>query len=469
VVRTERIVISGEDQQNRYLLALIDDVTDRRQSEHKIEQLAHYDTLTGLANRNLFKDRIEESLSRLQRLRTEFAVLMVDLDKFKTVNDTLGHQAGDTLLKQVSDRIKGVIREVDIPARLGGDEFALIVLPGEGSLHDGGRTLAARLIDALRAPYEIDGQEAVVGCSIGIAVAPAHGETIDELLRNADLALYKSKDAGGNCFHFYSHEFKAAADKRNALESDLRRAIWREEFEIYYQPVVSTQTERIIAVEALVRWHHPTRGFLGPGEFIGLAEETGLVVPLGEWVLAKACVDAKQMPEEIKIAVNLSPVQFSKSNVLDVVTKALAASQLPAGRLEIEITENVLLKETSQNSETLHDLKNLGVSIALDDFGVGYSSLSYLTSFPFDKVKIDRTFVEKLDRPESRAVIGSIQQLSRTLNLRTCVEGVETESQFRAVVNFGVDLCQGYFFGVPAPLAEIDFGRVRARYASKVA
>jgi len=439
-----------------------EDVTDRKISEARIEHLAHYDALTNLANRNLFRERIEECLARLRRLRSGFAVLLLDLDRFKAVNDMFGHQAGDLLLEQVAARIRGTIREIDVAARLGGDEFAVIVTPGEGSLIYGSQRLGTRLIDAIRAPYEVEGQQVVIGCSIGIAVAPEHGERSDELLKNADLALYKSKNSGRNCSYVYSAELKYEADSRNALENDLRQAIWREEFELFYQPIVKADTGRIKAVEALVRWPHPTRGLIAPGEFIPLAEETGLIVQLGEWVMAKACQDAYQMPDDIKITVNLSPVQFSKCNVVDTAIFALVDSQLPPARLEFEITEGVLLRETEQNLETLRQLKNLGVSIAMDDFGVGYSSLGYLTAFPFDKVKIDRSFVEKLDKPETKAVIGSIVQLARTLNLVTCAEGIETDAQLAEMKSLGIELAQGYLFGRPVPIADLDLTAVHS-------
>jgi predicted signal transduction protein with EAL and GGDEF domain len=380
-----------------------------------------------------------------------------------------GHQAGDTLLELVADRIRGTIREVDVAARLGGDEFALIVSPGEGPLTHGSQRLATRLIHAIGAPYEIEGQQVVIGCSIGIALAPEHGERSDEILKNADLALYKSKNSGRNCSHLYSAELKHEADSRNALENDLRQAIWREEFELFYQPIVKTDTGRIKAVEALVRWPHPTRGLIAPAQFIPLAEETGLIVQLGEWVMAKACQDAYHMPDGIAVTVNLSPVQFSKCNVVDTAIFALVDSQLPPARLEFEITEGVLLRETEQNLETLRQLKNLGVSIAMDDFGVGYSSLGYLTAFPFDKVKIDRSFVEKLDKPETKAVIGSIVQLARTLKLVTCAEGIETEAQLAEMKALGIELAQGYLLGRPAPITSLDLTAVHSRGKAQAA
>jgi len=462
VVFTTRIAVRDRNQQPQYIIAMINDITERKSSEAKIAQLAHYDALTDLANRNLFRDQIDQCLAKLRQQHAGFAVFLLDLDRFKAVNDALGHQAGDALLREVAGRIKASIRGVDVAARLGGDEFALIVQPGDGTLADSAAALAANLIDAISMPYEIEGQTIAVGCSIGVALAPEHGEKSDQLLKNADLALYKSKEAGRNCFHLYREEFKDEADRRDALENDLRTAIWREEFELFYQPIIEVETGKVRAVEALMRWRHPTRGLIAPNHFIPLAEETGLIVALGEWAINKACQDATRMPADVTVSVNLSPIQFAKSSLVDAVILALVESQLPPERLELEITENVLLKETETNLEILRQLKNLGVSIALDDFGVGYSSLGYLTSFPFDKVKIDRSFVEKLDRAESKAVISSIVQLSHSLHLITTAEGIETPAQFEEIKALGITLCQGYLLARPAPLAEIDLTSIRS-------
>jgi diguanylate cyclase (GGDEF)-like protein/PAS domain S-box-containing protein len=462
IVTISRAVVRDNDQNAQYLIALIDDITERKNSQAKIERLALYDALTDLANRNLFREKVEDGLARLRRLGTEFAIFQLDLDGFKAVNDTYGHHAGDSLLKEVATRIKSTIREVDVAARLGGDEFALLILIGQESINGGVEKLAARLVQAISAPYKIEGQTILIGCSIGIAFAPEHGDRADEILKNADLALYKAKNEGRNCFRVYDEELKLEADSRNALENDLRQAVWHDEFELNYQPIIENKTGRIRAVEALVRWRHPIKGLIQPGDFIPLAEETGLIVQLGEWVLAKACHDAMRMPEEIKVAVNLSPVQFAKSNVVDAVICALVDSQLAPERLEIEITENVLLNETDQNLAALHQLKNLGISISLDDFGVGYSSLSYLTSFPFDKVKVDRSFIEKLDRTEAKAVVSSIVQLSQTLKLVSCAEGIETEKQLRDVTSLGIELGQGYVFGRPVPLMQLDFSVIHS-------
>jgi diguanylate cyclase (GGDEF)-like protein len=434
-----------------------EDITDRKNSETRIEQLAHFDTLTGLANRHLFKERVEETLANYRQHRGGFAVLLLDLDKFKGVNDTLGHQSGDLLLKNVANRIKTAIRDVDLAARLGGDEFAVLLQANEGGLHERSEALATRLIEAVSAPYAIDSHPVVVGCSIGIALIPQHGERIDEVLRNADLALYKSKSAGRNCFHTYSPKMKAEADQRSALEIDLREAIWDDQLDVHYQPVIDLDTGHVVSVEALARWNHKTKGSIPPSEFIPVAEDAGLIVELGNWIMLRACQDAMRMPKGIKVAVNLSPVQFAKSNVVEAATFAMAESGLAAERLELEITEGVLLEESEQNLATLRQLKDIGVSIALDDFGVGFSSLAYLTVFPFDKVKIDKSFINRLDRPETSAVIASIVQLTTSLDRSTVAEGIETQDQLDRVRALGLKFGQGYLFSKPVPMSELTF------------
>ena len=436
-------------------VATHEDITERKVSEDRIERLAHFDSLTGLANRNLFKGSLDEALDEYSRHNTPFAVLLLDLDKFKSVNDALGHHCGDALLKQVAGRIRAQARDVDTAARIGGDEFALILAPGLSALQDGAATLAARLVQAIAEPYEIDGHPVVIGCSIGVAVVPDHGTSIDEILRNADLALYKSKNAGRNCFNLYSPEFKAEVDQRNILEIELREAIWREEIDVFYQPVFELSTGRAKSVEALARWRHKTRGLIPPAEFIPVAEAGGLIVELGNLVLAKACRHAVTLPNDIKVAVNLSALQFSSGNLVDSVMHALADSGLPETRLELEITESVFLADSQENLKTLERLKRLGVSIALDDFGVGYSSLSYLTAFPFNKVKIDKSFIDRLGRFETLAVLGSIVQLAKTLNLSVVAEGVETYEQLEKIRSLGITLGQGYFFSKPVPFGEL--------------
>jgi diguanylate cyclase (GGDEF)-like protein len=455
------IAVTNHAMANGGWVSTHEDITDRKNSEIRIEQLAHFDGLTGLANRNLFKERLDAALSRHRRLGTEFAVFLLDLDRFKSVNDTLGHQAGDKLLEGVAERIKATCGDADIAARLGGDEFAVIAMSGQGGLLHSAEALAARLIAAVSAPDEIDGRPVVVGCSIGIALVPAHGERIDEILRNADLALYRSKSEGRNCFQMYTEQMKAEADRRSALEIDLREAIWGDQLEVHYQPVLDIVTRRVASVEALARWTHPTRGPISPTEFIPVAEQTGLIVELGNWVMLRACRDATQMPSHIKVAVNLSPVQFAESNIVEWASFALADSGLPAERLEFEITEGVLLEETERNLNSLRELKHMGISIALDDFGVGYSSLAYLTKFPFDKVKIDKSFIDALDRTETSAVISSIVELAKSLNLAILAEGIETEDQRKRVRSLGIKFGQGFLFAEPVPLDRLMFNVTR--------
>ena len=436
-------------------VATHEDITERKASEDRIERLAHYDSLTGLANRNLFKGSLDEALDKYLLHKAPFAVLLMDLDKFKSVNDALGHQCGDALLKQVAARIKAQVRTVDTAARIGGDEFALIVVLGLSALQDDAATLAARLVQAIAEPYEIDGHPVVIGCSIGVAVVPEHGTRSDEILRNADLALYKSKNAGRNCYTLYLPELKAEADQRDILEIELREAIWREEIEVFYQPVFELSTGRATSVEALARWRHKSRGLIPPAEFIPVAEEGGLIGELGNLVLAAACRHAVMLPDDIKVAVNLSALQFASGDLVDSVMVALADSGLAETRLELEITESVFLADSQENLKTLERLKRLGVSIALDDFGVGYSSLSYLTAFPFDEVKIDKSFIDRIDRSETVAVLGSIVQLAKTLNLSIVAEGVETCEQVEKIRSLGITLGQGYFFSKPVPFSEL--------------
>lgn len=442
-------------------VATHEDITQRKAVERKIELLAHFDGLTQLANRNLFKDRVEEALARHRRLQHRFAVMLLDLDRFKGVNDALGHHAGDALLQQVSDRIRSTVREIDVPARLGGDEFGLVVTFGAERFEQAAAALAERLIAIIGAPYDIEGHPVVIGCSIGIALVPEHGERFDEVLRNADLALYKSKHSGRSCSHFYSDSLRAEAEKRNRLEVELREAIWRDELEVHYQPVIDLRTGEVSLVEALVRWNHRELGFVAPAEFIPVAEDAGLIVDLGKLVLGKACRDVANMPRHVKVAVNLSAAQFDKGDLVDTVIAALASANLRESRLELEITEGVFLEDNAHNLETLEQLRKLGISIALDDFGVGYSSLSYLTAFPFDKVKIDKSFVQRFDRAETQTVMSSIVQLAKSLDRSVVVEGIETGTQLDKMRSLGIDFGQGYLLGRPRPAAALSFERCR--------
>ena len=442
-----RIAFDGRD---AFMVAVVD-ITERRKAEARIAYMAHHDGLTGLANRELFQQRLKEALES----DTAVAVLYLDLDLFKNVNDSLGHPIGDRLLKLVAERLRAEVRGNNLAARFGGDEFAIIlssdVSPNEVS------DFAAKLIKLLSAVYEIDGNEVVIGASIGIALSPGDGDNSEELLRNADLALYRAKEEGGGVHRFFEREMDLRAQKRRDMEFDLRRAFANGEFELHYQPLVDIATDRIDGFESLLRWRHPDKGMISPAEFIPVAEDIGLIVSIGEWVLREACSEAVKWPAEIKVAVNLSSVQFRSRNLVQVVVSALANSGLSPKRLELEITESLLLAETEANLAILHQLRALGVSISMDDFGTGYSSLSYLRSFPFDKIKIDRSFVKDLaERSDCVAIVRAISGLGRSLNITTTAEGVETMDQFEWLRAEGCNQVQGFLFSAPKPASEVE-------------
>ncbi|HEY4254138.1 MAG TPA: EAL domain-containing protein [Roseomonas sp.] len=425
----------------------------QRRSEAIIAHLAHHDALTGLANRTLLRVRLNDAVARARRGEA-CAVLCLDLDNFKDVNDTLGHPIGDQLLRAVTLRLQAGIREVDTIARLGGDEFA-IVLTSLRQADDAG-LLAQRLIESLSTPFDLEGHHVVVNVSVGIALTPGDGLDSDLLLKNADLALYRAKAAGRGCFRYYEQEMNAHAQLRRLLQVDLHRAIRASEFELFYQPQVDLLTRRVTGFEALLRWRHPERGLIMPERFIPLAEETRAIVPLGDWVLQRACAEAAGWPGGQKVAVNLSPVQFASGNLPASVATALAASGLDPARLELEITEMVLLRDTEATLAALHALRELGVAIALDDFGTGYSSLGYLQRFPFDRVKIDRSFISHLGQSrESNAIVQSVIDLCAAINMSTTAEGVETEEQYRILCAGGCTEAQGYLFGRPSATAEV--------------
>ena len=437
-------------------LGVVIDVTEQREAEARIVHIAHHDALTGLPNRILFGKGLEAFVSRARQdegTGPGFAMLCLDLDRFKEVNDTLGHHMGDALLCEVSRRLQGSLRKADLLARLGGDEFAIVAACSDG-LHDIGH-FAERLVRVLAAPFEIDGQMVMAGASIGIALAPADGLDGDTLLRSADIALYRAKAEGRGRWLFFRPEMNAQSQLRRQLELDLRRALAGDEFVLFYQPIVDIRSLRVSGFEALLRWQHPERGLVPPDQFIPLAEEIGLIVAIGEWVLAEACREAASWAGG-KIAVNLSPAQFASPGLVDAVTGALCGSGLAAARLELEITETVMLQDTEETLATLHRLKALGVRIAMDDFGTGYSSLSYLQRFPFDKVKIDRCFTQQLgvsrqSEPIVRAVVG----LCAGLEMVTTAEGVETDDQLCRLAEAGCQEAQGYLFSKPRPAAEI--------------
>ncbi|CAH2602064.1 EAL domain-containing protein [Rhodovastum atsumiense] len=434
-------------------LVTYEDITERRRAEAQITHMAHHDALTGLPNRVLFQSRLQEALARARRGES-FAVLCLDLDGFKTVNDTLGHPAGDMLLREVTGRMRREIRETDTLARLGGDEFAIIQTGA--AQPEAAVALAERLIALLAEPFDLDGQHAVVGTSIGIALLPRDGEDADTALKNADLALYRAKGDGRGTFRLFEPAMDAAMQYRRTLEMDLRQALAEQQFELFYQPIMEARVAQIHSFEALLRWRHPGRGLVSPVHFVPLAEEIGLISPLGAWVLRQACIDAMQWPGHIRVAVNLSSVQFVKGDLVGHVREALAASGLPPHRLELEITETVLLHDTVATLALLEQLKGLGISIALDDFGTGYSSLSYLRKFPFDRVKIDKSFVDDVGPgSEAVAIIQAVTSLCRTLGMATTAEGVETPRQLQELQASGCTNVQGYLFSRPVPAVEL--------------
>jgi diguanylate cyclase (GGDEF)-like protein/PAS domain S-box-containing protein len=430
-----------------------EDITERRQAEAKISHMALHDALTNLPNRLYFRQEIENRLAHLGR-EQKFAVLCLDLDHFKNVNDTLGHPFGDKLLCQVGERLTGCLREGDSVARLGGDEFAVL----QDSLVEPIDTpsLLARIIEVISSPFDLDGHQVVIGVSIGVALAPADAKDADHLLKNADMALYRAKVDGRGIYRFFEHEMDARMQARRALELDLRKAIVNGEFELYYQPLVDLATEQITSFEALIRWNHPERGIVLPAEFIPLAEETALIVPIGEWVLRRACEEAAKWPSPVRLAVNLSPVQFKARGLYQAVINALGRSGLAGDRLELEITESVLLLNSETTLETLHQLRALGVGISIDDFGSGYSSLSYLRSFPFNRIKIDRSFVHDLtSSKESRAIIRAVVGLGSNLGMSTTAEGIETREELEYMKRHGCTEAQGYFFSRPCPAKDV--------------
>jgi diguanylate cyclase (GGDEF)-like protein len=430
-----------------------EDITERCRTEAHIARLARHDALTELPNRLMFREEMTDALARVRERTESMAVMCIDLDDFKTVNDSLGHPIGDKLLQSVGRRLRATIEDGDTIVRLGGDEFA--ILRRVRNPEDTAK-LARRLIKAISEPYVIEGQEINTGLSIGIAIAPDDGMDGDQLIRFADLALYRAKAEGRNTFRFYRPDMSARVQARRLLELDLRRALMAGEFSLMYQPQVSLATNELTGMEALMRWTHPERGPVPPAEFIPIAEETGLIGPYGEWVLRQACVEAAGWPDPIKVAVNLSPVQLRNRGFVTAVTRTLAATGLPANRLELEITEAVLMQNNETVLAMLHQLRALGVSIAMDDFGTGYSSLSYLRSFPFDRIKIDRCFITDADRSRGGgAIIQAIATLGASLGVETTAEGIETADQLELVRRAGCTEVQGYLISRPRPASDL--------------
>jgi len=435
-------------------VATVEDITEIRRAEIE-SRLARHDPLTGLPNRMLFKERMEEALARVKQGEM-IAVLCLDLDHFKDINDSLGHPIGDQLLIAAGQRLRGCLREVDTVSRLGGDEFAVIQAELVNPLVDT-EMLARRLVDAISGPYQINEHEVVVGVSIGLSIAPTDGSDADQLLRNADMALYRAKADGRGTYRFFEAEMDARVQARRALELDLRAATIKGEFEVYFQPIYDCGTKGITSFEALLRWQHPTRGLVEPMSFIPLAEETALIISIGEWVLRKACAEAATWSRPVRVAVNLSPVQFKSRNLVPAVVDALSSSGLPPERLELEITESVLLDNSEANMKTLHALRDLGIRISMDDFGTGYCSLSYLRSFPFDKIKIDQSFIRDIStREDSMAIVRAVTGIGKMLGIATTAEGVETEEQLALVRSEGCTEVQGYLFSAPVPASDVE-------------
>jgi len=415
--------------------------------ERRITQLAFNDSLTGLPNRAFFRQHLDLEIQQSARRDGDLALLCIDLDNFKAINDTLGHPVGDELLRAVGDRIRQEVPD-EMIARLGGDEFAIVISRGPGA--DSAGKIAQRLISALVEPYRINGHDLLIGASVGIAIHPADGRDTDTLLKNADLALYQAKQEGRGTYRFFESQMNVRAQERRILETDLRRALAGGELELYFQPLFDLTSERISAFEALLRWNHPTRGLVSPVEFIPVAEETGLIVPIGNWVLQEACRQATNWPSDVHVAVNVSSVQFRKAGLANAVMQALAVSGLPPARLEVEITESIFLESTEATLAVLHSLRSLGIKIALDDFGTGYSSLSYLQSFPFDKIKIDRSFIQELlHRPGASAIVQAIIDLAAALGMETTAEGVEDSLQLAELKLHGCSSVQGFLFSQP--------------------
>ena len=453
IITSKRLAIHDQTGEPRYVLNVVEDVTERREADEKIAHLAHYDALTDLPNRVFFRGRIERELEKTAN-GEQFALLYIDIDEFKGINDSLGHHIGDELLKTVASRIRSCLGKDDLVARLGGDEFA-VVRTGVTSV-DEVATFVTRIHEAIRRPYQCLGHQLSTDASIGIAMAPMDGTDHDQLVKNADLAMYAAKSSGRRTHRFFEPAMDACAKARLTMEQDLRQALADGGFEVHYQPLVHLGRNEISGCEALLRWRHPERGMISPAEFIPVAEDTGLINELGDWVLRTACAEAATWPEHVRLAVNVSPVQLKNQALALRIAGALAASGLEPGRLEIEITEAVLIRDDEAALAILHQLRDLGVRISLDDFGTGFSSLSYLKRFPFDKIKIDRCFVSDIsDVDASSSIVEAVVNIAAALNMTTTAEGVETEAQRELLRKLGCTEMQGYLFSAPKPGAEV--------------
>jgi diguanylate cyclase (GGDEF)-like protein len=451
------VAITHQPMSNGGWVALHQDITAQKRAEAELAYMARYDTLTGLPNRAVFLERVKEAVARARPGGDEFAILMLDLDGFKAVNDSLGHAMGDRLLKAVAERLQTLVAEGDQVARLGGDEFAIFQ-----PMADGGKNritaLANRILEVFSEAFDLAGRKVTIGASIGVTLAPADATEADSLVRNADLALYKAKSEGRNRYRFFETSMEAASRERRELEDDMRKGLAKSEFELRYQTIVDVARRACCGAEALVRWRHPERGLIAPDQFIRIAEESGMIVPLGEWILRRACADAATWPRHLKLAVNLSPSQFTQCDLLGILKSTLEETGLDPARLELEITETVLIEKNEENLAVLHALKNLGVSIVLDDFGIGYSSMRYLQDFPFDKIKIDKSFIQSMvSHADSAAIVCAIAGLGRSLDIETTGEGVETAEQLVLLRNAGCQLAQGYLFSRPVPARDLTF------------
>ncbi|MFH8135419.1 EAL domain-containing protein [Pantoea osteomyelitidis] len=450
ILQTRATTICGQDARRNYVMLIVEDVTDQRAADARIHHMAHHDNLTSLPNRILFRQCLSDALRSAALNSALTATLCLDLDNFKNVNDALGHQIGDELLRAVAKRLRHALREKDTLARIGGDEFA-IVLPDLARPEEASH-IAQRLIEVIRQPLNVEGHNLSVGLSVGIALTGTAADTPEQMLRCADMALYEAKRNGRNRYEHFTLTMDDMARSRRIIENDLREAISDRQLKLYYQPITNGDQKTIIGYEALMRWHHPVKGLIMPNDFIPIAEETGLIHMLGAYALYEACREAASWEVKQSVSVNLSPLQFKNSSLVSVVEGALKASGLEPQRLEVEITESVLLDDTLGNIGILQSLKALGVQIALDDFGTGYSSLSYLRSFPFDKIKIDKSFINDMgDSREALAIIRAITGMSRSLDIQITAEGVESNEQFARLREEGCTLFQGYLFGRPQP------------------
>ncbi len=450
--------IKDKDENITNYVAVFSDITERKRNIEQLKILAHYDMLTGVPNRYLFTKRLESLIQTSRRYNQQFAILFLDLDRFKYINDTLGHQAGDLLLQKVAQRLKGILRKKDTIARIGGDEF-VIILPNLNHIREAIQT-AEIIIETLKTSFILNGQEVYISTSIGISFYPHDGEDIETLIRNADRAMYQAKASGRNHFELYHSEFYANDKQVFLLENLLRKAIVQNEFELYYQPQIHTQTKHIYGVEALLRWKHPEKGFISPGEFIPIAEESGLIVPISEWVLMQACEDLKKLHlhyPHLKMSVNISAIHFQQSDFIKTLQQIIERSNINPRFLELELTESTIMPNALKSIEQLVKLKQLGLKIAIDDFGTGFSSLSYLHRFPIDILKIDQSFIKNLSSYQDDAsIVTAIIKMGHNLRLSVVAEGVETEKQFKLLQKQGCDYVQGYYISKPLPFNELQ-------------